>query len=327
VKAVLCTHFGPPDDLVVTDIPEPAPGPGQVVASVRAVGLNFYDTLIITGRYQKKPPFPFSPGGEFAGTVEQVAPDVTGFSPGDRVIGYVTYGALRERIAVPAEKLIRLDVALDFDRAAALTIIYGTALHGLRDRGALKAGETLAVLGAAGGVGLAAVELGKLMGARMIACASSADKLDFAHRHGADQVVNYASEDLRGALKRLGGEHGIDVIFDPVGGAYSEAALRSMAWGGRHLVVGFAAGEIPRLPLNLILLKGCALMGVYFGDWVHRQPAAFRAAVGELARWAADGKLSCHVDRAFPLAETAQALKALTDRKAMGKIVVRPSSI
>ena len=324
MKAVLCTHFGPPDELVVVETAEPSPGPGEVVASVRAVGLNFYDTLIISGRYQKKPPFPFSPGGEFAGVVEQVAPDVKGLVPGDRVIGYVTYGALRERMAVPLDKLIKLDAALDFDRAAALTIIYGTALHALRDRGALKSGETLAVLGAAGGVGLAAVELGKLMGARVIACASSAAKLEFAKAHGADELLNYDTEDLRDALKRIGGEHGIDVIFDPVGGPYSEAALRAIAWAGRHLVVGFAAGEIPKLPLNLTLLKGCAVLGVYFGDWVRREPDAFRAGIAELARWAADGRLSCHVDRVFPLAETAQALTALTDRKAMGKIVVRP---
>src|SRR5688572_23564617 len=215
MKAVLCTHFGPPDELVVADVAEPVPGPGEVVAAVKAVGLNFYDTLIITGRYQRKPPFPFSPGGEFAGVVEAVAPDVTAFAPGDRVIGYVTYGALRERMAVPADKLIKLDAALGFDRAAALTIIYGTALHALRDRGQLKAGETLAVLGAAGGVGLAAIEIGKLMGARVIACASTDDKLAFARKHGADELVNYETEDLRDALKRLGGEHGIDVIFDP----------------------------------------------------------------------------------------------------------------
>ncbi len=324
MKAILCTRAGTPEDLVLTDIPEPVAGPGEVVTTVKSVGLNFYDTLIVAGRYQKQPPYPFSPGGEFAGIVESVGAGVSGFAPGDRVIGYVTYGAARERMAAPADKLIRLDANLDYDRAAALTIIYGTALHALRDRARMKRGETLAVLGAAGGVGLAAVELGKLMGARVIACASTDDKLAFAREHGADATVNYATEDLRDALKRLGGEHGIDVIFDPIGDRYSEAALRAIAWEGRHLVVGFAAGEIPKLPLNLTLLKGCAVLGVYFGDWVRREPQKYRDTIIELARFAAEGKLSCHVDRAYPLEEFPQALKSLSERRAMGKVIVRP---
>ena len=324
MKAILCTHAGTPEDLVLTDIPEPVAGPGEVVTTVKSVGLNFYDTLIVAGRYQKQPPYPFSPGGEFAGIVESVGTGVSGFAPGDRVIGYVTYGAARERMAAPADKLIRLDADLDFDRAAALTIIYGTAIHALRDRARMKRSETLAVLGAAGGVGLAAVELGSLMGARVIACASTDDKLAFAREHGADATVNYATEDLRDALKRLGGEHGIDVIFDPIGDRYSEAALRAIAWEGRHLVVGFAAGEIPKLPLNLTLLKGCAVLGVYFGDWVRREPQKYRDTIIELARFAAEGKLSCHVDRVYPLAEFAQALKSLSERRAMGKVIVRP---
>ena len=271
MKAILCTRPGTPDDLVLTDIPEPAAGPGEVVTTVKSVGLNFYDTLIVAGRYQKQPPYPFSPGGEFAGVVESVGAGVAGFAPGDRVIGYVTYGAARERMAAPADKLIKLEADLDFDRAAALTIIYGTAIHALRDRARMKRGETVAVLGAAGGVGLAAVELGKLMGARVIACASTDEKLAFAREHGADETVNYATRDLRDALKRIGGDHGVDVIFDPIGDRYSELALRAIAWEGRHLVVGFAAGEIPKLPLNLTLLKGCSVLGVYFGDWVRRR--------------------------------------------------------
>jgi NADPH:quinone reductase len=324
VKAILCTRFGNADDLVLTDIPEPVAGPGEVVTTVKSVGLNFYDTLIIAGRYQKQPPFPFSPGGEFAGVVESVGDGVTGFKAGDRVIGYVTHGAARERLAAPAEKLIKLDNDLDFDRAAALTIIYGTAMLGLRDRAQMERGETLAVLGAAGGVGLAAVELGKVMGARVIACASTDEKCAFARAHGADETVNYTTDDLRDALKRLGGERGIDVIFDPVGDRFSEAALRAIAWEGRHLVVGFAGGVIPKLPLNLALLKGCAVLGVNFGNWAQRDPAAFRDATVELARLAADGRLSCHVDRAYPLAEFPQALKSLSERRAMGKVIVRP---
>ena len=324
MKAVLCTRFGGPDDLELADIADPAAGPGEAVVRVAAVGLNFYDTLIIAGRYQRKPPFPFSPGGEFSGTIESVGDGVTALSPGDRVIGYVTYGAARERLAVEAAKLVKLTADLELIRAAGLTVVYGTAYHALIERAALKRGETLAVLGVAGGVGLATVELGKLLGARVIACASSDDKLALARSHGADVTINYTREDLRDALKRAGGEHGIDVIFDPVGGPYSEAALRAIAWKGRHLVVGFAAGEIPKLPLNLTLLKGCDVLGVYFGDWVRREPDRYRACMAELTRWAADGNLSCHVHRAYPLAETAQALKALTGREVMGKVIVTP---
>jgi NADPH2:quinone reductase len=324
MKAILCTRPGTPDDLVLADIPDPVAAEGEVVVKVGAVGLNFFDTLIIAGKYQKKPPFPFSPCGEFAGVVESLGPGVTGLTAGDRVIGYCTYGAARERIAVEATKLVRLSVDLDPTRAAGLVITYGTAYHALIDRGRLKRGEALAVLGAAGGVGLAAVELGKLMGARVIACASTDDKLALARAHGATEVVNYSKDDLRDELKRLGGEHGIDVIFDPVGGPYSEAALRAIAWEGRHLVVGFAAGEIPKLPLNLTLLKGCDVLGVYFGDWVRHEPDIYRARVDQLARWAAEGKLSCHVDTVYPLAEMPQALKALTDRKVMGKVIVQP---
>jgi len=325
MKAILCTRFGGPDDLALADLPDPSPAPGEVVLKVAAVGLNFYDTLIIAGRYQKKPPFPFSPGGEFTGVVEHVGAEVSGWVPGDRAIGYITHGAARERLAVEAGKLVKLTADLDLTRAAGLTVTHGTAYHALVERAQLKRGETLAVLGASGGVGLATVELGKLLGARVIACASSDDKLAFARQHGADATVNYAREDLRDALKALGGEHGIDVIFDPVGGDYSEAALRAIAWKGRHLVVGFAAGAIPKLPLNLTLLKGCDVLGIYFGDWVRREGDRYQACMAELAGWAAAGKLSCHVHRAYPLAETAQALKALSDRQVMGKVVVTPS--
>jgi NADPH:quinone reductase len=324
VKAILCRHFGPPDDLEVADIPDPVAGPGEVVAKVEAVGLNFFDTLIITGKYQTKPPFPFSPGGEFSGVIESVGAGVTEFAPGDRVMGYTNYNAARERTAIPTGNIVKIAVGLDFDRAAALTIIYGTAYHALEHRAWLRPQETLAVLGASGGVGLAAVEVGRTMGARVIACASTDDKLAFARAHGADEVVNYEREDLRDAFKRLGGEHGIDVVFDPVGGAYSEPALRSLAWEGRHLVVGFAAGEIPKLPLNLVLLKGCAVLGVFWGQWVRRDTATYKAAIQQLAQWCADGKLSCHIQHVYPLAETAQALKALADRKVMGKLLLRP---
>jgi NADPH2:quinone reductase len=253
-----------------------------------------------------------------------VGAGVSGLERGDRVMGYTNYNAARERTAVPVDQIVKLSADLDFDRAAALTIIYGTAYHALAHRAALRRGETLAVLGASGGVGLAAVELGKVMGARVIACASTDDKLDFARAHGADEVVNYAKEDLREAFKRLGGAHGIDVVFDPVGGAYSEPAVRSLAWEGRHLVVGFAAGDIPKLPLNLVLLKGCAVLGVFWGAWVRRDKDRYQASLHQLAQWCAEGKLSCHIQKVYPLAETPVAIKALADRAVMGKLVVRP---
>jgi NADPH2:quinone reductase len=324
VKAILCQRFGTPDDLVLADVPDPVAGPGEIVAKVVACGLNFFDTLIIAGKYQTKPPFPFSPGGEFAGVVESVGAGVSALKPGDRVMGYTNFNAARERTSVPADQLVKLSADLDFDRAAALTITYGTAYHALAHRAEMRVGETLAVLGASGGVGLAAVELGKVMGARVIACASSDDKVDFARAHGADEVVNYAKEDLRDALKRLGGEHGIDVVFDPVGGPFSEPAVRSLAWEGRHLVVGFAAGDIPKLPLNLVLLKGCDVLGVFWGAWVRRDRDRYQAALDQLAHWCAQGKLSCHIQKVYPLAETPAAIKALADRAVMGKLVVRP---
>ena len=324
MKAILCQRFGTPDDLVLADAPDPVAGAGEVVASVAAVGLNFFDTLIIAGKYQTKPPFPFSPGGEFAGVIESVGPGVNGFAPSDRVMGYTNFNAARQRTAVRAQQIVKIPADLDFDRAAALTIIYGTAYHALVHRAAIAAGETLAVLGAAGGVGLAAVELGKEMGACVIACASSAEKLDFARAHGAHEAVDYGKEDLREALKRVGGTHGIDVVFDPVGGRYSEAALRSLAWRGRHLVIGFAAGEIPKIALNLVLLKGCAVLGVFWGAWVRHESDQYRQALVTLAQWCAEGRLSCHIQQVYPLAETPAALRALSDRSVMGKLVVHP---
>jgi NADPH2:quinone reductase len=324
VKAILCQRFGPPDELALADVPDPVAAAGEAVVKVEAVGLNFFDTLIIAGKYQTKPPFPFSPGGELAGVVESVGAGVTEFAPGDRVMGYTNFNAARERTAVAVSQLVKLPAGLDFERAAALTITYGTAYYALAHRARMRPQETLTVLGASGGVGLAAVELGREMGARVIACASTDDKLAFARAHGAHEAVNYDREDLRAALKRLGGEHGIDVVFDPVGGPYSEPALRSLAWEGRHLVVGFAAGEIPKLPLNLVLLKSCAVLGVFWGQWVHHDAREYKAAIGRLAQWCAEGKLSCHVQQAYPLAQAPQALKALAERRVMGKLLLRP---
>lgn len=323
MKAILCTRLGAPDDLELRDIPDPAAGPGEVVVRVEAAALNFFDTLIIAGKYQLKPDLPFSPAAEFAGAVENLGADVSGWKAGDRVMGYVSYGAAREKITVRADRLVRLPDSLDAERAAGLSVTYGTTYYALKDRAHLKAGETLAVLGAAGGVGLAAVEIGKLMGARVIACASSDDKLDFARKHGADAGVNYGRDNLRDALRKEAPD-GIDVIYDPVGGALAEPAVRSMAWQGRYLVIGFAAGEIPKLPLNLLLLKNCAAVGVYWGAFTSREPAAQAANMKQIVDWCAAEKLSAHVHSVYPLHETAQAVKDIAARKVMGKAILRP---
>ena len=249
---------------------------------------------------------------------------MTAFKPGDRVAASMGYGAARECVVIAANRLARVPDNVDFDRAAGLLITYGTTLHALKDRAKLKAGETLAVLGASGGVGLAAVELGKQMGARVIACASSEHKLALARQHGADAVINYAAEDLREALRRATDGKGPDVIYDPVGGPYSEPALRAIGWEGRFLVVGFAAGDIPKLPLNLVLLKNCDVRGVFWGAWSEREPEAHRANIAQLLTWCADGKLAVHIHRIFPLAQAAQALKAIAGRSVMGKVILRP---
>ena len=316
MKALLCTHYGTPDDLELADIADPAPGPGEAVVRVKAAALNFFDTLIIAGKYQHKPPFPFSPAAEFAGEVESIGAGVTGFSPGDRVIGNIGWGAAREKVAVAADQLVAMPAGLDFDHAAGLTVTYGTTMYALKDRAKLKPGETLAVLGAAGGTGLSAVELGKLMGARVIACASSDDKIAFARQHGADDGVNYAATDLKDALRALTGGKGVNVVYDPIGGAQGEAALRGMDWGGRYLVIGFAAGDMPKLPLNLVLLRSYDVLGVYWGAWTQRDPQGHRANMTQILDWCAQGKLSSHVHAVYPLERSAG--RAQGDRRASG---------
>jgi NADPH2:quinone reductase len=324
MKAMLCTRFGGPDDLEFSDLPDPAPASGEVAVAIKAAALNFFDTLIIAGKYQVKPPFPFSPASEFAGVIESIGTGVTGLAPGDRVLGYGGFGAAREKIALSAQRVVKIPDSLDFDRAAGITVIYGTTLHALKDRAHLKSGETLAVLGASGGTGLAAIEIGKLMGARVIACASSDDKLAFCRERGADDVINYAKEDVKEGLRRVTGGKGVDVIYDPVGGSYAEAALRSIAWGGRFLVIGFAAGEIPKIPLNLALLKGCDIVGVFWGAFIERDPKGHQANMAELVRWADAGKISAHVHAVYPLSETPAALKAIAARQVMGKVILHP---
>ncbi|MBM3352517.1 MAG: NADPH:quinone oxidoreductase family protein [Betaproteobacteria bacterium] len=322
MKAVLCKQFGPPESLVIEDLPSPKAGPGEVVVSVRAASLNFPDVLIIQNKYQFKPPLPFSPGSEMAGTVKEVGDGVKDVKPGDRVIAFTTFGAFAEEVKLEAARLVPIPEGMDFNSAAAFLLTYGTSDHALRDRGGLKAGETLLVLGAAGGVGLAAIEIGKAMGAKVLACASGADKLEVCAQHGADAGINYATEDLRGRIKALTDGKGVDVVYDAVGGPYTEPALRATAWRGRLLVVGFAAGDIPRIPLNLALLKGCSIVGVFWGDFARREPKAFAASIAQLGAWFREGKLKPHVSQTFPLAQAAQALKLMAARKVKGKVVL-----
>jgi NADPH:quinone reductase len=324
MKALLCTRYGTPDDLELTDIADPVAGPGEAVVRIKAAALNFFDNLIIAGKYQHKPPFPFSPAAEFAGEVESVGADVTGFAPGDRVIGNIGWGAAREKVAVAADQLVAMPPDLDFDRAAGLTVTYGTTMHALRDRAQIKPGETLAVLGAAGGTGLSAVELGKLMDARVIACASSDDKIAFARRHGADDGLNYAACDLKEDLRALTGGKGVNVVYDPIGGAQGEAALRGMDWGGRYLVIGFAAGDVPKLAINMVLLRSYDVLGVHWGAWVQRNRQGHRANMAQILDWCAQGKLSSHVHAVYPLSEAPAALKAIAARKVMGKLILHP---
>ena len=322
MKAVLCKQFGPPESLVLEDLPSPKAGPGEAVVSVKAASLNFPDVLIIQNKYQFKPPLPFSPGSELSGVVKEVGEGVKGFKPGDRVISIAPYGAFAEEVKVDAGRLVPIPEGMDFNSAAAFLFTYGTSDHALRDRAQLKAGETLLVLGAAGGVGLAAVEIGKALGAKVIACASSADKLEVCRQHGADEGINYATEDLRERIKDLTGGKGVDVVYDAVGGPYSEPALRSTGWRGRFLVVGFAAGEIPKIPLNLPLLKGSSVVGVFWGEFTRREPKAFAAGIAQLGAWFREGKLKPHVSQTFPLAQVVDALKLMSARKVKGKVVL-----
>jgi NADPH:quinone reductase len=324
MKAILCKTLGGPGSLVLEDIAVPDPAPGEVLIRVTVAALNFLDTLIVRGKYQFKPDLPFSPGSEIAGVVEEVGEGVTTLAPGMRVMGYARFSGCREFTTLPAANLLPIRDGVTDEAAAGLTITYGTAIHGLRDRGRLAAGETLAVLGASGGAGLAAVEIGKALGARVIACASSAEKLEVCRQHGADLLLNYDAEDVKDGLRTLTGGAGADVIYDCVGDRYAEPALRSIAWKGRYLVVGFAAGEIPRIPLNLLLLKGCDMAGVFFGRFSELEPDAHRRNMEQVLAWVADGTLRPHIGQIFPLAETAEAIRLLESRKSVGKILVRP---
>jgi NADPH2:quinone reductase len=324
MKAVLCKALGSPESLVVEEVESPAPGPGQVVISVKAAGVNFPDTLIIQGKYQFQPPLPFSPGAEVAGIVKEVGTGVESVKAGDRVMAWSAFGGFAEEFVANADALIPLPAGIDFDVASAFAMTYGTGLHALRDRANLQPGERLLVLGAAGGIGLAAIEIGALMGARVIAAASTEEKLAVCRRCGASEAINYSEQDLKERIKELTSGQGVDVVVDPVGGDYSEAALRGMAWNGRFLVIGFTAGSIPRIPLNLPLLKGCSIVGVFWGSFIAREPQRSQANFQQLLEWMQEGKLRPYISARYPLQRAADALSDIINRKATGKIVLLP---
>lgn len=324
MKAVLCKAYGMPETLVIEEVADLKAGKGQVVVEVKACGVNFPDTLIIQGKYQFKPTMPFSPGSEVAGIVKEVGEGITGLSAGDHVIASTGWGGFAEEVVVDRAKIIPMPAGLDFTIASAFVLTYGTSHHALKDRAQLQPGETLLVLGAAGGVGIAATEIGKQLGARVIAAASSDKKLEVCRQHGASEVINYAREDLRERIKQITDGKGVDVIFDPVGGSYSEPALRSMAWKGRFLVVGFAGGEIPRIPLNLTLLKGCSIVGVFWGAFTEREPQRNQENLKELMSWLSQGILKPHISATYPLERAADALYDMLNRKVLGKAVLVP---
>jgi NADPH2:quinone reductase len=322
MKALLCRAYGPVDSLVLDEVADPKPSDGQVLVGVRACGVNFPDVLIVQGKYQFKPPPPFSPGGEVGGVVEAVGPGVTDVRVGDRVVAFGAFGGLAEKLVADAVKIVPVPDGLDFATASCMSTAFGTTLHALRDRAQLRAGETLLVLGAAGGVGLSAVQIGKRMGARVIAAASSPEKLEVCRHHGADEVIDYVKEDLKDRVKTLTGGAGADVVYDPVGGAYTEAALRATAWEGRFLIIGFAAGDIPRIPTNLTLLKGCSIVGVFWGMAMAREPVRGRAQLQELLGWAKEGSLKPHIHARYPLERALDALRDIEQRRVRGKAVV-----
>ncbi|WP_313738405.1 NADPH:quinone oxidoreductase family protein [Pseudomonas sp.] len=323
MKALRCKALGPASQLVLEDVAEPALGPGQVLLRVHAAGVNFPDTLIIEGRYQFQPPLPFSPGGEAAGVVAAVGEQVEGFKVGDQVMALTGWGSFAEYVAVDQHQVLPMPATMDFTTAAGFAMTYGTALHALTQRGRLQPEETLLVLGASGGVGLAAVEIGKALGARVIAAASHPDKLAVARQAGAHEAIDYSRASLKDEIKRLTAGQGVDVVFDPVGGALTEQALRGLAWDGRLLVVGFAGGEIAQLAANLTLLKGAAVIGVFWGAFAQRQPQANAANFQRLFAWHATGQLKPLVSQTYSLAKAGQAIERLARRQAVGKLVVQ----
>ncbi len=324
MTAVRCHTWGQPETLSVETLPLPQPGAAEVLLRVRAAGVNFPDTLIIQGKYQFRPELPFTPGSEVAGEVQQLGEGVTNVQVGDRVIAFLSTGGYATHAVAVAAQVLPMPPELSFEEAAAFTLASGTSYHALVDRAGLKAGETLLVLGAAGGVGLSAVQIGHALGARVIAAAGSDEKLAICRENGADETINYSSEDLRARIKELTGGKGPDVIYDPVGGALAEPAFRSIGWGGRYLVVGFAAGDIPSLPLNLPLLKGASLVGVFWGEFARRDPRGNARNLQTMIGWMKEGKMKLLVSGTYRLEGAAQALRDLEERKVTGKVVIVP---
>ena len=324
MKALYCRAFGPETDLTVEEIDSPVPSGGEVLVSVQAAGLNFPDLLCVRGEYQFKPPLPFVPGSEGAGVVTAVGEGVSGVSVDDRVCFNGLSGAFAEEIAIPATAVTQIPDSMHFEQAAGLTIVYGTSYYALKQRAGLQRGDTLLVLGAAGGVGLSAVELGAAMGARVIAAASSEQKLAIAAEHGAEIGIDYSKEDLKNRIKELTDGAGANVIYDPVGGELAEAAFRGIAWEGRHLVIGFASGPIPKLPLNLPLLKGAAAVGVFWGSWTKREPEAHKQNMVELFELFTEGAIQPHVSSTYPLGQFLDAFGEVSGRRAIGKVILTP---
>lgn len=330
MKAIVCEAWGPPSSLQLRDLPSPVPGPAQVLVRTRVAAVNFPDALIVAGKYQFKPELPFSPGGELSGEIIAIGSDVKRLAVGNKVVGITMFGAYAQEVLVDAANILPLPDDIsddDLELAGSFVLTYGTSLHALKDRALAQAGETLLVLGAGGGVGLAAVEIGKLLGMRVIAAASSEDKLAAARGLGADDTIDYASEDLRERIKALTGGRGVDVVYDPVGGDLAEPALRSVGWRGRYLVVGFAAGDIPKIPANLLLLKGSSLVGVFWGEFVRREPALNAKNMGLLFSWLKERKIHPLISGRYPLSRASEALDLLLARKAIGKLVVLPQQV
>ncbi|MEW9920394.1 NADPH:quinone oxidoreductase family protein [Marimonas sp. MJW-29] len=329
MKAMLSKEVGGPETLVLEDLPDPQPGKKQLRIRVHAAGVNFPDTLIIRDMYQMKPPRPFAPGGEIAGVVDAVGEGVEGFEEGDRVLGMCGFGGFATHVVIDAMKVIKIPDAMPFDEAACLVLTYGTSHHALKNRAEIKAGESLFILGAAGGVGAAAIELGKAAGARVIAGVSSEEKAQFCHDLGADEALIYARDmsdravqkEFSAQIKKLSGGEGVDVVYDAVGGDYAEPAVRALAWKGRFLVVGFPAG-IPKIPLNLTLLKGCQIVGVFWGAHTMREPQSHIENMGDLFAMYAEGKIKPRISASYPLEKAGEALQLLSDRKVLGKVVV-----
>lgn len=330
MKAIICSRWGNPATLELRDMPSPQPGPKQVCVRVRVAAVNFPDALIVAGKYQFRPEFPFSPGGEMSGEIIAVGSEVRHLAVGSKVLGLAGHGAYAQEAVVDATHIVPLPADIsdaDLELAGSFMLTYGTSFHALKDRAEAKAGETLLVLGAGGGVGLAAVEIGKLMGLRVIAAASSQEKREAAIAHGADEVIDYTSEDLRERIKALTEGKGVDIVYDPVGGNFSEPALRGVGWRGRYLVVGFAAGDIPKIPINLLLLKGSSLVGVFWGEFVRREPKINAGNMAQLFAWLGERKINPLISKRYPLSQAPAALDALLARQAVGKLVILPQQV